>query len=826
MVMMMIVAPLAALPLAVGGAESPDETPLAGGSGTIGDPYLIETVTELQGINGDLSAHYRLKNDIDATETSTWNWNGTAFNGFSPMGSFSGTFDGNGFKITNLYINRPATDRIGLFGSTNPACEIRNVSLVDFYITGYSFVGGLVGENAGKVSNCSVDGELSGYDYNGGLVGYDNYGEVFYCSSSANVSSTFNAAGGLVGQVSGLVSSSYATGYVTGDLSVGGIVGRIQDGTVELSYATGDVNGGSYVGGHTGRTHAGLNDCYSTGNVSGNMRVGGFIGWCDGNVDSSYSTGNVTGTTDIGGFAGFNSNTVTNSFWDNETSGWTILGDGTGLNTTDMMNNFTFTNAGWDFDNVWFSVNGSTRPFLRMEWNTNVSNSHQLQLMVMNLSANYTLANDIDLSDIVELGEMWGTNVTSGGGFLHVGSSPDRFNGTLEGNGHAVSGLFINRPSTNNIGLFGYTNSNAVIKNISLVGSYTSGDWYAGGLVGYNTGTVINCNVSGNSFGNTLYLGGLMGWNTGTVINCTSYSYVSGEWLGGLIGINYGTVTNCTSYSNVSGVDVLGGLIGQNYGGTVTDCISYGTVTAVGSSDMIGGLIAWNRGGTITNCIAYGTASGQRKIGGLMGQISHVSVISNCQAYGDSYASISQSGGLIGYQSAGTISQSTAYGTAYGPTDVGGLIGYVMGGAMISNCSAIGGANGGAGGDRMGGLVGWLSAGSVKNCYSTGNATGDDSIGGLIGQNSATAINCYSSGYVNGNTNFGGLIGLGPGTVTNCTWDNQTSQQVVSAEGGTGNNTANMMNNFTFKNAGWDFDNIWFSVNGSTRPFLRMEYDT
>ena len=109
MVMMMIVAPLAALPLGVGGESAPVGGPLfsGAGSGTPGDPYQITNDTQLQEMELELAAHYILVDDIDASITSAWNSGA----GFSPIGDqatpFMGSLEGQNYSISDLFINIP-----------------------------------------------------------------------------------------------------------------------------------------------------------------------------------------------------------------------------------------------------------------------------------------------------------------------------------------------------------------------------------------------------------------------------------------------------------------------------------------------------------------------------------------------------------------------------------------------------------------------------------------------------------------------------------------------------------------------------------------------
>jgi hypothetical protein len=100
------------------------------GSGTESDPYIITNVNQLQEMNNDLDACYGLGNDIDASNTVSWNGG----EGFVPIGSDTGTFsgvcDGQGHCISNLYENRYGIlNYVGLFGYTSSSSEIKNIRL-------------------------------------------------------------------------------------------------------------------------------------------------------------------------------------------------------------------------------------------------------------------------------------------------------------------------------------------------------------------------------------------------------------------------------------------------------------------------------------------------------------------------------------------------------------------------------------------------------------------------------------------------------------------------------------------------------------------------
>ena len=155
----------------------------AGGSGTIADPFLIENVDELQNMTLNVSAHYKLINDIDASATSGWNSGA----GFVPIGNASNTFNGSlegaKYNITSLFINRSASDYQGLFGYTGATANIVNVTLLDVNVSGNSFVGGFTGRNNGSISNSYCTGSTTGAFCVGGFVGnnYLNPKGEFHC---------------------------------------------------------------------------------------------------------------------------------------------------------------------------------------------------------------------------------------------------------------------------------------------------------------------------------------------------------------------------------------------------------------------------------------------------------------------------------------------------------------------------------------------------------------------------------------------------------------------------------------------------------------------
>jgi hypothetical protein len=279
-------------------SESTTPTPaFAGGDGSPNNPYQIATAEQLNEVRNYLDKHFILIADInlDVAPYNTgvgWEPLGTAFS------RFKGNFNGNGYIIDGLFIDRPSTDYVGLFGYTQGA-TIESVGLTNVNVTGKSRVGGLAGFSYNsKIENSYATGTVSG-DYNvGGLVGINSGSSI---------------------------SDSYATGSVEGTEDVGGLVGdNSSSSSITNSYASGSVDGTEDVGGLVGyNTESSITNSYASGSVDGTEYVGGLVGYnYDSSITDSYATGSVTGTENVGGFLGYyNSGSLTHNYWDTHSSG-------------------------------------------------------------------------------------------------------------------------------------------------------------------------------------------------------------------------------------------------------------------------------------------------------------------------------------------------------------------------------------------------------------------------------------------------------------------------------------------------------------------------
>ncbi|MEA1986200.1 MAG: GLUG motif-containing protein, partial [Candidatus Marinimicrobia bacterium] len=416
------------------------------------------------------------------------------------------------------------------------------------------------------------------------------------------------------------------------------------------SYSTGSVSGSNYfVGGLVGENNSStVSNSYSTGSVSGGKRVGGLVGYNNSSstVSNSYSTGSVSGDGELGGLVGVSSSsTATNSFWDTNTSGLSSSAGGTGKTTVEMTDLYFTTNCfyqnGWDYielttngtDDIWNQGNSRNSNYPYLDWQYP---NDDLGLTGFNYSGGlgtesdpYQIATLEDLDSLQVKTEDWAScfvqvadiNASAtetwdaGSGFSSIGNDGTKFTGKYNGRGHTIDSLFIDRPTTLYIGLFGYTDG-AEIDSVGLRNLDITGDYYVGGLVGWNdsSSTVSNSYSTGSVSGNASIVGGLVGYNiSSTVSNSYSTGSVSGsgEYVGGLVGYNVtsSTVSNSYSTGSVSGGTYVGGLVGyNNFSSQISNSYSTGSVS--GGTSRVGGLVGPNmNSSTISNCYSTGSVS-------------------------------------------------------------------------------------------------------------------------------------------------------------------------------------------------------------------------
>ena len=243
---------------------------------------------------------------------------------FTPIGTssypFSGTFNGNGYIIKDVNIDRSTTDNVGLFGVANGA-TIKNVILQGTAIKGASGTGGLVGSllGNGTIENCTNEVAISGTTKVGGIAGI-MAGTVKYCQNKAEVASTgSHHVGGIVGLSQGNITifncKNEAKIYCEGS-AVGGIIGQGDEGVVTITNCT---NSGTIEGksGGIGGIFGGIADsqtttghkityCKNTGAITGSNNMGGIVGVIHSvQIDRCINTATLTSNYSyVGGIVG------------------------------------------------------------------------------------------------------------------------------------------------------------------------------------------------------------------------------------------------------------------------------------------------------------------------------------------------------------------------------------------------------------------------------------------------------------------------------------------------------------------------------------------
>lgn len=395
-----------------------------------------------------------------------------------------------------------------------------------------------------------------------------------------------------------------------------------------------------------------------------------------------------------------------------------------------------------EYDDVLSSMEGSgtaEEPYL-------VTDAHELQSIAGDLGAHYALADDVDASETSE----W----NDGAGFVPIGSfqDPGPFEGRLDGRGHRIRGLSIDRPAEEYVGLFGFvegpgTGVDPTVRDVSLEAIDVVGGRLVGGIAGAahleSSGRIEGVAVSGN-VGGPEEVGGAVGLNFGTVEAVEGNVVITGgDDIGGLVGINRGTVRRARMAVSLQADSDGGGIIGMNHG-TLERVHVTGSLLG---GHRLGGAAGWN-GGTVETVEALVDVAGDALTGGLVGR--STGEVTKSFAAGDVVGTGSV-GGLVGESQGGSIGSSGSVGdveaTAEGP--VGGAVGQVHQGgvrllevstetATVSDVFATGSVAGSGG--PAGGLVGELVAiegdvdVSVRSAYATGAVTGGRPMGGLVGR--------------------------------------------------------------------------------------------
>ena len=538
----------------------------AGGTGTEGDPWLIENAEQLaylaQQVNNGTDyerKHFRLVSDLDLRG-----------NEWTPIGTyrkpFWGGFDGGGHTITGMTItgNR---DYVGLFGEchnfTAASSYIKSVTVKQANISGRNFVGAIAGEGA-NISDCySIENTI--------------------CAN--------RCVGGICGSLTGNISGCYNSSSVSGNSTAGGIMGSASCektvGVVEYCYNIGAVTvrqQDSYVGGITGASanRYDISNCLNCGKITGNGKnVGGIAG----STDSNYMNfiGNCYYNSDLNNagvgegasdkviplttsqLCGALPEGLDSTIWKEggvdtstakATQGRFGTATGTYINLTKVADIGETKTASVPVYN-YVTTNGN-------DWDTYtlITTAEEFAAIGQDTtkwSANYVLANDIDVS---------GVQLSS------IGDPGTLYTGKISGDGHTIS--HINLKKGNGYGsLFGYVKDKVML--LAVNGEIDLGNNDAGGICG-----------------NLSY---------GEIYGCSFIGTVKGATVGGICAhVGSGKISQCFFAGDLQGRNATAGICGMggNVGG-INHCISIATIDITENDGNLAG-ITNSRDYGVTNC--------------------------------------------------------------------------------------------------------------------------------------------------------------------------------------------------------------------------------
>ncbi len=674
---------------------------------------------------------YELVNDIDFA-TTKW---GSAYKGVDKVaegwepigggdidcsyylvcvrGGFQAIFEGRGFVIRNLYINRPNLDGVGLFSNMGEHSILNEVAIEGAWIKGRDVVGGLLGySDIATIKNSYTKGTVIGNDGTGGLVG---------------------------GMYASIIKDSYFTGFVEGRSYVGGLVGGwMEDGSIiQNSYAQGTLtaSGGwsiySGLGGLVGsmRSSSIIKNSYFIGSVecAGSDNVGGLAGglYFSSEIENSYAEGSIVTTAErhfsIGGLVGdYEDSSIKKSY----TTSRLVFNYGYNVHIGALVG-FAYGDYSiikdtyWDIQTVSFgeAVSHDDRRYI-----DNVTGLRTSQMQAVRGDYPSALGNCFKFSNgrypkLYSMGED-GKCTTN---LLFGPNSIETYVPDIDGNGliEISSAEQLNNIRYNLEGTSWKTNStdiglssgcpNGVCRGYELVANidfettrwgsaYKGIDKVADGLepIGKCAGPFNNCGFDTDEpFVATLEGNGFMIQNL----------YINPSIAKQGIGL-FGIISK-SAYINRVGLN---------------------EAWVKGLGNYIGALVGYQNAGSVANSyVRNGVISG-----------------SNTHNY---------VGGLIGFQNSGSVRSSYTTGVVMGNTYVGGLVGGANHVFSSYSMSAVSGQS------TIGGLVG-RKLGGISNSYATGAISGNSHLGGLVGQNSSfnNIVGSYWDTQATG-TNLGVAVG-------------------------------------------------------------------
>ena len=571
--------------------------------------------------------------DITLNEGNAADWaeKAPAFK-WEPM-KFNGTFDGQGHTVNGVYVKGGAEDNyVGFFHRIYQDGVVKNLKLTNSYIEGTMPASerGAVGSIAGR-SNGIID--------------------TVY--SDAIVVNSARMTGGLVGMITGegenQILNSWFDGKVSGINRTGGILGGIYGNkedievTIKTCVNTGDIDvkvGSGDVGGICGIAETGgtlnITDCVNAGTfqtVGDDREPNTHIGSVFGSVAEKDGVGSHVVLNNVYGVKEFSSKLVGWSYADEAVSSTTAVT----LGADKLTGTNGYQNTALDFDGTWtLNENGIPVPaaFGSVEPDASVVDSLLDYSWYDAEKSVYTITTPEQLKAFgvlcgAENDYFKGKTVLLGADITLANSgeanwTPVNFSGTFDGQGHAVSGLYVNS-TTQYTGFFSTVNSGAVVKNLKLIDSY----------------------IEGNGPETRSGVGSIAGRNHGTIENVYSNAILknSKQMTGGIVGMVNGDgenkIVNCWFDGTINSVGSTGGILGGSYGksAVIENCLNTGKV-GVSSGNQVGGVVGYVQGAadvTVKNSLNAGTltaADGVKQMGAVVGAVHDKAKLTLENAYG------------------------------------------------------------------------------------------------------------------------------------------------------------------------------------------------
>ncbi len=521
------------------------------GYGTQTNPYVIYTEQQLEGISCFPDRSYILGSDIELTKRWT------------PIKSFSGTLNGAGYRITGLSVNENG-EYGGLFADIEGG-NVKNLT-VEGNIKAKNSAGIIAGRNNGRIESCCVTGyvEVSGNNA-GGICGI-NKGAVSSCLSCAYRVNAGSFAGGISGQNNGEITECLsAAETVTSQMYAGGISGQNNGGRIENCVA-------ANIAVYNTMTHNG-------GKISTNRNAGEMKN----NVSLADMVSNAAQTEESA-----DSHNGIEVPWEN------------------LLNADFYFSAGWDRKNWKGAENGfllicpkkAAEPVLESGATQylpkKISTADELAEISKNCKGHYVLGNDI----VLKL--PWKTIDTKEG-----------FSGTLDGNGHKITGLVLKGEN----GFFSNI-TGGTVKNLDFSDVSVSQSLDGGVITSCNYGYIENCTVSGKiSVQKAKKIGVVAGENNGRIAGCrasVTVDCVSDAQIGGICAVNNAVIERCAFSGKITqnGKNAeIGGICAADNEGYISESAADIAVFVKAESSYAGGICAVSQNSQIYKCAALGSCS-------------------------------------------------------------------------------------------------------------------------------------------------------------------------------------------------------------------------